>query len=151
MKLIVTKTVAEQFGGKIRSVAPGVEIVTLDQEHGWDGDHLDAEAAYTSVDSLVSGSIFTLLRELPRMPKVKWIHTFSIGLDHPGYQQILDQGITLTNGAGSQSMPIAQYVLLMMLHHVKGMANWERAQARREWARSPSDELTGKTVALFGV
>ena len=48
-------------------------------------------------------------------------------------------------------MPIAQYVLLMMLHHVKGMTAWERAQARREWVRSPSDELTGKTVALLGV
>src|SRR5262249_57388676 len=109
-----------------------VEIVTIDQQHAWDGDYLDAEAAYTSVDALISGSMFTLLGELPRMTAMKWIHTFSIGVDHPGYQQVIDSGVTLTNGAGSQSMPIAQYVLLMMLHHVKGMASWERAQARRE-------------------
>src|SRR5205823_5779494 len=28
---------------------------------------------------------------------------------------------------------------------------WERSQARREWRRTPSDELTGKTVALLGL
>jgi phosphoglycerate dehydrogenase-like enzyme len=67
------------------------------------------------------------------------------------YRPIVERGITFTNGAGSQSIPIAQYILLMMLHHAKRMDLWERSQARRAWEHAPCDELTGKTVALFGL
>ena len=151
MKVIVSSTVAEQFGEALREAAPGAAIVTLGADGSWNGDPSDAEVGYVSVDSFVNGSIMELVRELPRLTALRWIHTFSIGVDHPAYARIVERGITLTNGAGTQSMPIAQYVFLMMLHHVKGMAAWERAQARREWARTPSDELTGKTVALLGL
>ena len=151
MKVIVSSTVAERFGASLREAAPEAAIVTLDADGSWNGDPTDAEVGYVSVDSFVNGSIMALVRDLPRLTALRWVHTFSIGVDHPAYARIVERGITLTNGAGTQSMPIAQYVFLMMLHHVKGMAAWEQAQARREWARSPSDELTGKTVALLGL
>lgn len=151
MKLFVTDVVARQFGEQIRAAAPAAELVTLNADSTWGGDPTEAEAGYMSVDCLISGAVGRLLADLPRMEKLRWVHTFSIGVDDPAYRLIVDRGITMTNGAGTQSIPIAQYVLLMMLHHIKGMANWERQQARREWSRSPSDELTGKTVALFGI
>ncbi len=151
MKIIVTDAVAARFGDDLRRVASGAAIVTLNVDGSWGGDPTDAELAYISVDALISGSIMTLVRELPRIDTMRWIHTFSIGVDHPAFRPIVDRGITLTNGAGTQSMPIAQYVLLMMLHHIKCMPAMERAQARREWNRVPADELTGKTVALLGL
>jgi phosphoglycerate dehydrogenase-like enzyme len=151
LKLIVTDVVARDFGERLRAAAPGCDFITLNADGSWGGDPAEAEAGYVSVDSLVAGSIRTLVRDLPRMRALRWVHTFSIGVDDPAFRRIVEHGIRLTNGAGTQSMPIAQYVLLMMLHHVKGMAAWERNQARREWRRSPSDELTGKTVALVGV
>jgi phosphoglycerate dehydrogenase-like enzyme len=151
VKLFVTDVVARQFGDQIRQAAPAAELVTLNADSTWSGDPTAAEAGYISVDSLISRSFGRLVEDLPQMQKLRWVHTFSIGVDDPAYRQIVDRGITMTNGAGTQSIPISQYVLLMMLHHVKGMANWERQQARREWSRSPSDELTGKTVALFGI
>jgi phosphoglycerate dehydrogenase-like enzyme len=150
LKLIVTATVAAQFGDLIRDADPGAEVVTI-SPGGWSGGPAGAEAAYVSVDSLIDGSVQLLIEELPRLSRLRWVHTFSIGVDDPSFRLIVDRGITLTNGAGTQSMPMAQYVLLMMLHHVKGMASWERNQAQRQWARSPSDELTGKTVALLGL
>jgi phosphoglycerate dehydrogenase-like enzyme len=149
VKLIVTAGVAERFGEKIRDAAPGAEIAAMSPA-GWQGDPDGAELAYISVDSLVDGSIRLLVEALPKL-SLKWVHTFSIGLDDPAYRRIVDQGIPLTNGVGTQSQPIAQHVLLMMLHHVKGMANWERNKPLHRWERTPSDELTGKTVCLLGL
>lgn len=151
MDVIVSAAVADRFGERIRAAAPGATLVTLGADGSWSGDPAGAEVGYVSVDMFVNGSVRTLVRDLPRLACLRWVHTFSIGVDDPAYQAVIDRGITLTNGAGTQAMPIAQHVLLMMLHHVKGMANWEEAQRRHEWRRSPSDELTGKTVALLGV
>jgi len=98
-----------------------------------------------------SGIVAELLQSLPALPALRWIHTYSVGVDHPMYRPIVARGITFTNGAGSQSIPIAQHILLMMLHHAKRMRVWEAAQARHEWTHAPSEELTDKTVALFGL
>jgi len=150
MKLIMTAAVAGQFGAQVRSVAAGIELVRLNPDRTWADDPVEAEAAYLSVDALISGSMLRLFDDLPHLTRLRWLHTFSIGVDHPAFLRVVERGITLTNGAGTQSIPIAQYVLLMMLHHAKGMTNWERAQARHEWSRHGSEELTGKTVALLG-
>ncbi len=151
MKVIVSEAVAAQFRAELEAAAPGVQIVTLRADGSWSGEPAEAQAAYISVDTLVTGAVDRLARDLPALAALRWVHTFSIGLDHPHYQRIVDRGLTLTNGAGTQSAPISQYVLLMMLYHVKNMRGWQEAQAKHEWRRGPSDELTGKTVCLFGV
>ncbi|MGH2584547.1 MAG: D-2-hydroxyacid dehydrogenase [Dehalococcoidia bacterium] len=151
MKLILTPHIAETYAAALRDVAPGLEVVTVDDGHAWHGDPSDAEAAYLSFDMYPSGVVNTVLEALPQLPGLRWIHTYSIGVDHPMYLPIVERGLTFTNGATSQSIPIAQHILLMMLHHAKRMDVWERAQARREWTHAPSAELTGKTVALFGL
>src|SRR5262249_5778634 len=130
---------------------PDLAIVRLMNDGTWDGDPATAEAAYISVDSLVAGSVDALERDLAKLTALRWVHTFSIGLDLPLYGVMLDRGITLTNGAGTQGPPIAQYVVLMMLFHAKGMARWLENQQTHRWARHQSEELTGKTVGLFGV
>jgi phosphoglycerate dehydrogenase-like enzyme len=151
MKLLVSQHIAERYAAGLCEAAPGVECVTVDEQHVWHGEPSAAEAAYLSFDMYPSRVVTTVLDALPRLSALRWIHTYSIGVDHPMYRPIVERGITFTNGAGSQSIPIAQHVLLMMLHHAKRMDIWEAAQAARQWRHAPSDELTGKTVALFGL
>jgi phosphoglycerate dehydrogenase-like enzyme len=151
MKLIVSAAVAERFGDRLRAVAPAATLVTLSPDGAFSAEVTDAETVYISVDGYVNGSAGRVFADLDRLRGLRWMHTFSIGLDFPGYRAVVERGITLTNGAGTQSIPIAQHVLLMMLHHARGMRAWEEAQARREWRLTPSDELTGKTVALLGL
>lgn len=130
---------------------PDLKLVTIDTQHAWHGDPADAVAAYLSFDMYPSRTVATVLDEVNRMPNLRWIHTYSIGVDHPMYRPIVERGITFTNGAGSQSIPIAQHILLMMLHQAKRMDIWEAARAERAWRHAPSEELTGKTVALYGL
>ena len=151
MKLIVTSQIAERYAAALRQAAPAAAWITIDERHTWRGDPSDAEAAYLSFDMYPSGVVRTVVDAVPRQPSLRWVHTYSIGVDHPMYVPIVERGITFTNGAGSQSIPIAQHILLMMLHHAKRMDVWERAQARRAWEYAPSEELTEKTVALFGL
>ncbi|MGE0543356.1 MAG: D-2-hydroxyacid dehydrogenase [Dehalococcoidia bacterium] len=151
MKLVVSSQVAATYAAGLERVAPNLDLVTIDADHVWHGDPVNAAAAYLSFDMYPSRVVSTVLTGIDRMPNLRWIHTYSIGVDHPMYRPIVERGITFTNGAGSQSIPIAQHILLMMLHHAKRMDIWEQAQGERAWRHAPSDELTDKTVALFGL
>jgi phosphoglycerate dehydrogenase-like enzyme len=151
MRLVVSSQIATMNGRDIKQVMPAVGLVTIGDDHVWHGDPSDVVAAYLSFDMYPSRVVSTVLAAIDRMPKLRWIHTYSIGVDHPMYRPIVERDITFTNGAGSQSIPIAQHILLMMLHHAKRMDVWEKAQADRAWRHAPSDELTDKTVALFGL
>jgi phosphoglycerate dehydrogenase-like enzyme len=149
--LILTPQIAATYAAAIRAAAPGVELVTLDERGQWRGDPAEADAAYLSFDMYPTGIVGRLLAALPQLGALRWVHTYSIGVDHPMYLPLVERGIAFTNGAGSQSIPIAQHVLLMMLHHARRMAVWEQAQRARTWTHAPSEELTDKTLALFGL
>lgn len=112
MKLIVTPHIAATYGTRIAEVAPNAALVTIDTDGRWSGDPADADAAYLSFDMYPSGVVRRLLADLPRLTTLRWVHTYSIGVDHPMYLPLVQRGITFTNGAGSQSIPIAQHILL---------------------------------------
>jgi phosphoglycerate dehydrogenase-like enzyme len=87
---------------------------------------------------------------LPNLTSMRWFHAFVAGLDHPVFREIAERGVTVTNSAGFNAVPIAQYVLAVMLRHAKNIPAWEEAQRERAWRRVESDELTGRTLALIG-
>jgi phosphoglycerate dehydrogenase-like enzyme len=114
VRLIITPQIAATYADAIRAAVPGVELVTLDEHGAWHGDPAGADAAYLSFDMYPSGIVGRLLAELPRLSSLRWVHTYSVGVDHPMYLPLVERGLLFTNGAGSQSIPIAQHILLWM-------------------------------------
>ncbi|MGE0544946.1 MAG: D-2-hydroxyacid dehydrogenase [Dehalococcoidia bacterium] len=150
MRALVSDILVEQFGGRMRAVAPGIELVQLRGDRTFDGDISTAEIVCFSSD-LFSRNLYPLMFEqLPNLTSMRWFHAFVAGLDHPVFREIAERGVTVTNSAGFNAVPIAQYVLAVMLRHAKNIPAWEAAQRERAWRRVESDELTGRTVALIG-
>ena len=151
MILVVSPKVAEQYGDRIREVAPGIELVSPTKDGGWTADPEGAEAAYFSEDFWTEGRYRATLPQLFSLANLRWFHTFSAGIDNPAFRGFIDRGIMLTNAAGTTAEPIAQYVMAMMLRVAKRMGEWDTAQREKRWAQVQTDELTGKTVGIVGV
>jgi phosphoglycerate dehydrogenase-like enzyme len=83
-------------------------------------------------------------------PKLKWVHVYGAGVDPMAKTGILEHGVKLTNSAGINAPPIAEFVMAYMLMHVKHMANRVRAQDRGEWQRWWNDSLDGKVLGIVG-
>jgi phosphoglycerate dehydrogenase-like enzyme len=132
-------------------VAPDIELAWPREDGGWTGDAQAAEVVYFSEDFWTSGVFRALLPQLFTLPRLRWFHTFSAGVDHPAFRALIERGLLLTNSAGTTSEPIAQYVIAMMLRIVKRMDAWAQAQRERRWQPIEADELTGKTVGIVGV
>ena len=90
---------------------------------------------------------------LPQMPYLKWIHTYSAGVEKLLSHEVFCQSdILLTNSRGIHGIPMAEHVLGTMLASSRCLIEaWEN-QKTHVWKRlTDPDELFGKTAAIIGL
>ncbi len=111
------------------ALAPAAEI-------GWFDMHSKADMAH----------VFTLAT------KLKWLNSVYAGVEAFPLEVLAQRGVVLTNGAGINAVPIAEYVVMLMLAHSKNYREVVRAQDRREWLKdSPGKrELFGSKALILG-
>ena len=83
---------------------------------------------------------------------LKWLNSLFAGVEQFPLEDLAQRGVMLTNGAGINAVPIAEYVVMLMLSHAKGYRDVVRAQDRHEWLRdSPGKrELFGSKALILG-
>jgi phosphoglycerate dehydrogenase-like enzyme len=150
MIIAVSPRVAEEYGGRIRALAPKARLV-FPAEAGWPDGTDDAEVAYFAEDFWTSALGRQTRAQLFTLPRLRWFHSFAAGVDNPAFGALLERGVRLTNSPGASSTPIAQYAAGMMLRVVKRMDAWAEAQRARRWEPIEPDELTGKTAGVVGL
>ncbi|MFF4628193.1 D-2-hydroxyacid dehydrogenase [Streptomyces griseorubiginosus] len=81
----------------------------------------------------------------------RWVHASSAGVDSFLFPALVDDpDVVLTNARGVYEQPTAEYVLGLILALAKDFpGTWEH-QRRREWRPRPSDDITGRTVLVWG-
>ena len=111
------------------ALAPSAEI-------GWFDMHSKADMAQT----------------IELATRLKWLNSVYAGVESFPLALLSERGVVLTNGAGINAVPIAEYVLMLMLVHAKGYRSVVHAQDRREWLKdSPGKrELFGSQVLIVG-
>jgi phosphoglycerate dehydrogenase-like enzyme len=149
VKLVIPSSQASLVLPRIATIAPALEVVQVDAHGQPAGDVADAEMLlrgwFADDDALR-----TLVG---RMPALKWLHTPSAGVDGLLFPELRERGIVVTNSAGAQGPPIAEFVLLALLMHIKRASALLAAHERREWLPNSFmlDELTDKTLLLLGL
>ena len=154
MKIVASQTVADAYGSRIRRLAPRAKLIVpsvSDDALIWRGDPTAPDVCCLSEDMWQDlGQRRHVLPAMFQLVGVRWLHTFSAGVDSPAFQAIIDRGTLLTNSSGASAPSIAQYVLAMMLARVKPLDVWRDQQRRHEWLQLAPSELTGQTVAIIG-
>ena len=87
--------------------------------------------------------------------RLKWLHVFNAGTDHPIFGQLLERGVRLTTSSGASAEPVALTALTGMLMLARGFPRWIAAQGKRAWEPVLGDavppDLRGQTALLVGV
>lgn len=95
-----------------------------------------------------------LVREfISRAPRLRWMHTMSAGVENFLIPELVARkDFTLTNNSGPYDIPIAEYVLAMMLTAAKHLRDYQRAQEHAHWDKDLRHaELRGATVVVVGL
>jgi phosphoglycerate dehydrogenase-like enzyme len=128
----------------LRAALPDDRIVPIQ------GDELGPVA---EADAAFGGFAAERLRAvLAAGPKLRWVHTFSAGVDRHVPELAAYERITLTNNTGAYDVPIAEHVIAMIFAAAKRVPEHLAAQSRHEWQREvPHQELRGATLVILGL
>ncbi len=93
--------------------------------------------------------------DLPELaPRVRWLQATSAGIGHfvrrMGYAERMPDTV-FTTASGVHARPLAEFVAMSMLMHVRRARHIARAQAERHWERFAGTDLEGRTLLLVGM
>jgi len=150
-RLFVSNAVWEAHGDAISSILGESAPVLYHPGQRVTAEHLAiAEVACLSSDLWPDWS-GTYLRVCLDAPNLRWLHTFSAGIDHPVFRMFLDKGVRLTTSSGSSAVPIAHHVMMNLLDAARDVPRFLADQARHEWVPRDVEDLEGRTVGVIGM
>jgi phosphoglycerate dehydrogenase-like enzyme len=147
--LLLSDQVEDHHRAALDAAAPGVARVVLRPE-ACEGDPSRVEIAFFSGD-LFPERVREFVLALRDAKQLRWLHTFSAGVDNPWFQALRARGVRLTTSSGANAVPIAQTVLLYLLALSRDLASWQDAQKRRAWEPHEVVDLQGLTLGVVGL
>ncbi|MDI3298667.1 MAG: D-2-hydroxyacid dehydrogenase [Bacillota bacterium] len=110
--------------------------------------------ALASVEVVVAGGNSRLAPLLPHLPRLAWVHAASAGVDRlvEPLREAARAGrrILLTNASGTNAVPIAEHVILLILALARRLPEYVRQQQERLWRPHGARELQGSTLVVAG-
>jgi phosphoglycerate dehydrogenase-like enzyme len=100
-----------------------------------------------------------ILWDLPPSPadivqakRLRWIQTTSSGVG-PAVRRLglLESDIIVTTARGVHAAPLAEFVFMVLLLHVRGLRHLESEQRAHRWVRYCGREIAGTTLLTIGV
>jgi glyoxylate/hydroxypyruvate reductase len=93
--------------------------------------------------------------DLPDLaPKVRWIQSTSAGIGQFVVRQryhLRMPNTVFTTASGVHAKPLAEFCIMAMLMHNKGLLRMLRDQERKHWERYAGTDLDGRTLAIVGL
>lgn len=86
----------------------------------------------------------------PAADALRWVHTASAGVDLVAFPELLDSDVVLTNSRGVFDVPMAEYVLGLVLAFGKDLPGTLRRQDRRIWQHRETERLAGRCAVVVG-
>jgi D-2-hydroxyacid dehydrogenase (NADP+) len=131
---------------RIRDLSPSADIVYAPSNE-------DLEAAIPDAEVLFGGRKHVEL--LPHAPHLRWIQTYSAGVNGMPMDELAARSILLTNASGAHGAQIAENILALMLAFAIRLPMLVRAQTSHDWiARDFDGEkfvLEGQTLLIAGL
>jgi len=144
-KLLVYRPLDESLQQKIHSSLPDWEVVyanSLEQfeEHLQDSEIIAGWRKNNKNDLLASNQ------------KLKWIQTWSAGINYLPLDLLEKKSITLTNATGIHAYPISETIFAMLLAFTRKLPTYLEQQQKKVWHHANLNlELHEKTIGILGI
>lgn len=166
--IVIASWLEEEHVERIREAAPWAEVVhepELLRPPRYPADHTGRDVVRTPVQEsrwrahLARATILfdfdqSHREDLPDVaPNVRWIQATSAGIGQfvrrMRYAERMPDTL-FTTASGVHARPLAEFALMCMLAHVRGLLPTVHAQHARRWERFAGTDLEGRTVLIVG-
>ena len=97
-----------------------------------------------------SGSRAEIINVLAGAPKLEWVQVRSAGLDGIMSPELQASPLPLTNGSGTFSQSLGEFVIAGALYWAKDLPRMQRAKAEHRWEVFNVLELSTETLGIVG-
>ncbi len=147
--ILVSDYIEAHYADALSQAAPDAPRVVLEPD-GPSGDLAEVEAAFFSGD-LFPERAAQGMRAVSQCANLRWLHSFSAGVDHPAFLALQDRGVRLSHSAGAAAIPIAQTVAMFILALSRNAAAWAANQRAKGWERHRVQELPDCVLGIIGL
>ena len=144
MRIVLCYPVEPEHVARIRAVAPAAEIVDAGQER--------------VADELPEADVFCGHPKVPvpwervvTRGRLRWIQSSAAGLDHCLVPCVVESPIVVTSASGVLADQVAEHAIALATACTRRIPLFLAQQARREFVRRPTRDLTGATVGIVGL
>ncbi|NLK20533.1 MAG: D-2-hydroxyacid dehydrogenase [Epulopiscium sp.] len=144
MKVVTSLDIGQENLNFLRKEYPHIEFCIYNKIEKASKDLKDAEVFLTY-------GFDTTEEILNTMPNLKWIQCMSTGVDALPFKKISKKNILLTNVTGIHGIPIAEYVMAIILSHRIEIFQFYEQQKTKAWKRKNDfKEIYNKTITIVG-
>lgn len=97
------------------------------------------------------GLIAPFMQTAVAADRLRWLHSFSAGVDHPVFASFVRRGVALTTSPGAAARPIAHSVIMLLLALSRDLPGWVRAQDTKMWQQHFFHDVDGTTIGVVGM
>ncbi|MCL4852672.1 MAG: D-2-hydroxyacid dehydrogenase [Bryobacteraceae bacterium] len=143
--LLVLANPAARYLAALERLPDSTHIVVGDTKEAF----LDKVAG---ADVIFTGMGFApLLRELwPDATRVRWVHSFSAGLDNVLFPELIESTAVMTNARGVFARSLGEFVIASVLFFAKELRRMVRQQQEGVWEPFDIEEVHGQTMGIVG-
>ncbi|NIK11565.1 D-2-hydroxyacid dehydrogenase [Alkalibacillus almallahensis] len=117
----------------------------------WQESIDEARNHLSEADILITYGEDLIADDIVKAERLSWIMVISAGLDKMPFDQIEAQGIKVTNARGIHAIPMAEYVIAMILQVSRQAKKLMDLEEEHKWDRSVKmTEITGGTMLIVG-
>jgi phosphoglycerate dehydrogenase-like enzyme len=113
-------------------------------------EELAPELADAQVLFSWAGPKAEVAKVLEQAPKLEWIHARYAGLDGLLFPELIASPVPLTNGRGTFSQSLGEFVIAGALYFAKDLPRMLRAKAAHKWEVFNVLELSCQTMGIVG-
>lgn len=128
---------------RIKETAPDIDIAVVTRQE---------EVIRHLPDADIIAGFPSLIPPLEGAKNIKWVHSFSAGVDRALTPEIKNSPILVSNSSGIHRTPIAEHVIGFMLIFTRGFYRTFKNQVGHSWAKAETlGEIRDKTVLVVGM
>jgi phosphoglycerate dehydrogenase-like enzyme len=144
-KVVITQNIAEKYSNELKELLKDWEVITGKDPSVW-RDHIkDAEVIAGWKKEIES-------HVLEQDSKLRWIQTWSAGVDSLPLKKLESQDIQLTSANGVHAYPISETIFALMLSLTRKIPDYVRNQQNKKWDHSGLKlEIHEKTIGILGI
>ncbi|MRX72491.1 D-2-hydroxyacid dehydrogenase [Bacillus lacus] len=142
-KMIITQNLQEKHIERIQSVIPDWELITGKDPLIW-----EKELPYAEI---IGGWKSSMEKSLDTADQLKWIQSWSAGVNKMPLKQLSAREISVTSATGVHAYPISETIFALLLGLTRKIHAYVKNQQSKTWHHAGLKlEIHNKTIGILG-